>query len=119
MMFLVRSAMVGSLLVSGAASQYDPYLFERVSRNLGMDEWGGAHVAVLDCDWVGRYVWLCFEGRCLGARVTDCAGVADGGAAWMIRGGYAAELDYETSQALGCLGQTISLFEPIWLHDWR
>jgi hypothetical protein len=116
---MAKSAMVAVLLVSGAASRYDPYIFQRVSRVRDMPDWGGAHLAVLDCSWVGRHVWLCYRGDCVGARVTDCAGIADGGAAWMINGGYAAELDYRTSLELGCLGQTIRLYEPLWLHNWR
>jgi hypothetical protein len=115
---IIKGLLAASLLVSGAASRYDPGVFREVSRVRGMPDWDGAHLAVLDCDWVGRYLWLCHDQTCVGARVTDCAGVADGGAAWMINGGYAAELDYETSSRLGCLGKTIQLHEPFYHHEW-
>ena len=107
------------LLVTGTASRYDPGIFQSVSRVRGMPDWGGAHLAVLDCDWVGRHLWLCYQDRCVGARVTDCAGIADGGAAWMVRNRIAAELDFDTSKELGCLGRTISLHSPIMSHEWR
>lgn len=114
---IVKSLLAASLLVSGVASRYDPGVFASVSRVRGMPDWGGAHLAVLDCDWVGRHLWLCHEGDCVGARVTDCAGVADGGAAWMINGGYAAEVDYTTSRELGCLGSIVRLYEPQYHHE--
>lgn len=114
---LTQGVLVLALVVTGAASRYDPGVFERVERNRRLPEWDGAHLAVLDCGMVGEKLMLCHAGRCMWARVTDCAGIADGGAEWMINGGYAAELDYETTLELDCLGKEIKLYEPRFGHS--
>jgi hypothetical protein len=115
----MRGLLALTLIVVGHASRYDPGVFEEVERVRRMSNWDGAHVAVLDCSRVGDFVWLCYKDQCIPARVTDCAGVADGGAAWMISGGYAAELDYETSERLECLGDQIELYEPDWRFEYE
>lgn len=110
--------LVGTLIVTGAASRYDPGVFETVSANRQMPPWDGAHVAMLDCDRVGSFVVVCGGDTCFPARVTDCAGVADGGADWMIRGGYAAELDFESATTHGLVGAQIRIFESCPPIEW-
>ena len=111
---LASGVLMVSLIATGTASRYDPGVFQTVERNRRMPRWAGAHVALLDCDRVGDMVLVCYEEDCLWARVTDCAGVADGGAAWMIRNHIAAELDYRTSvQHWNCVGQPISVYEVL------
>ena len=64
-------------------------------------------VAARDCDDIGETVWL----RPVGAEdwerfiVADCAGVADGGYAWMVRLGVLVEVDYQTAKRWGCIGR--------------
>jgi hypothetical protein len=108
---MLRVAFAFTLIASGAASRYDPGVFELVEHNRGLPEWDGAHVALLDCSRVGDVVLLCYSGNCVDARVTDCAGVADGGADWMIHGGYAAELDYETALSMDAVGKQVQIYE--------
>lgn len=107
----MTKALLLTLIVTGVASRYDPGVFESVSTRRGMPKWDGAHVAVLDCDRVGDVVLVCYGDDCAWARITDCAGIADGGAAWMIRNNIAAELDYETSHRWSCVGQEIEIYE--------
>lgn len=108
-------ALALSLIATGAASRYDPGVFETVERVRGMGPWSGSEVALLDCDRVGDTVLVCHEQACRWARVTDCAGVADGGRAWMIRGGYAAELDYKTAMHWDCVGEQIRVYDARWV----
>jgi hypothetical protein len=99
------------LLVAGVASRYDPGVFEMVARNRGLSEWDGGHIAVLDGDLVGETVIVCdSDDVCWWAQVTDCAGIADGGYAWMVRNGIAGELDYH--RGLYRSGTEISVYNP-------
>lgn len=103
--------------IVGTASQYAPGVMRRVI-TVRQTPGRTAHtlpatlppvdgfIAVLDCDGVGRIremrpvggEW----GLCL---VADCAGGADGGAAWMRRNGIVAEMDYESAVRLGTVGR--------------
>jgi hypothetical protein len=105
-----------TLIASGAASRYDPGVFERTVRvrqgysSLPRSGYSG-YIALLDCSRVGEIVWVCFEDdSCTRLLVADCAGIKDGGAAWMRRGGYAGEVDYETAMRTKCVGQQIRVF---------
>lgn len=112
----MRVLLVASI-VTGVASQYDPGVFESVVRVRQRDgslpevlpAYDGAHVAVLDCDSVGERVLVCRGADCRFALVADCAGIADGGYAWMVRNRVAGELDPETARRLGALGEEITI----------
>lgn len=56
------------------------------------------YIAILQCDRVGLVYEVRHgeEGPWEPFLVTDCAGIADGGAAWMVDGGWVAEFDFET-----------------------
>lgn len=56
-------------------------------------------LAVLDCDRIGQEATLQTVAGRFSALVFDCAGVADGGRAWMLDGNYVAEVDYYFWQA--------------------
>lgn len=104
--------------IVGTASQYAPGVMQRVI-TVRQTPGRTAHtlpatlppvdgfIAVLDCDDVGQLR----EMRPVGARewelylVADCAGGADGGAAWMRRNGIVAEMDYESAVRLGTVGR--------------
>jgi hypothetical protein len=110
-----------TVVMTGWGSQYAPGVMDKViatrqagltSMDLPMDVSGyDGYVAVLDCSWIGREVWIKpVEGdtweRFL---VTDCAGIADGGATWMIEGGIIAEFDYESAVRLDTVGHGIQI----------
>lgn len=69
------------------------------------------YVAVLDCDRIGEIVYMRPLGAVTWSRflVADCAGVSDGGAAWMRRGARVrgvhypilVETDWHTAQEWG------------------
>jgi hypothetical protein len=111
---MVRVLLLTSV-VTGVASQYDPGVFEsvvRVRQAYGslpddLPDYDGAYVAVLDCDAVGDQVLVCKGADCRFALVADCAGIADGGYAWMVRNRVAGELDYDTALRLRAVGQEI------------
>lgn len=122
----VLTAMVLSLtlLTTGYASRYDAGVFERVIRNRQRD--GSlpqtlppvaGYAALLDCNRVGDVVVVCTgetEGfshkHCYTALVADCAGIVDGGAAWMHRYNIAAELDYDNAIARDLVGKRIRIY---------
>lgn len=56
-------------------------------------------VAMRDPEWIGQQVVVCFEetGQCETFLVVDCAGIADGGYAWMTRNNIVAEMDFESA----------------------
>jgi hypothetical protein len=115
------------LLAGGVASRYDPGVFEHraipnhqryghLPSRLPVDRYN----ALADCSRVGDVVLVCYEGRCWNALVADCAGIADGGLAWMQTNGIAGEVDYETAVDYGCVGKHIQVFEIRYLTaEWR
>lgn len=54
------------------------------------------YIAVLDCTKIGDTGKLYTDVGILDVLVFDCAGIEDGGANWMVRNNYIAELDYYT-----------------------
>ena len=114
--FMVNALLLASV-VTGVASQYDPGVFESVVRVRQADgslphalpDFDGAYIAVLDCGSVGRQVLVCRGAECRYALVADCAGIADGGYAWMVRNRIAGELDHRTASRLGAVGQEITI----------
>lgn len=111
---MIRVLLTASVLI-GVASQYDPGVFEQVVRvrqsygslPTNLPDYDGAHVAVLDCGDVGQQVLVCRDGACRFALIADCAGIADGGYAWMVRNRIAGELDSATATQLDALGKEI------------
>lgn len=116
---MVRLMIGCVLLVSGIASRYDPEVMDAVARNRRMPPFEGAQIAVLDCSLVGKVVRFCYEDACHPARVTDCAGIADGGADWMIRNNIAAEFDYHTAVSLELVGKHVAIFLEVPKYQWR
>lgn len=55
-----------------------------------------AYIAVLDCTKIGATGKLHTISGTLNIIVFDCAGIEDGGADWMVRNNYVAELDFYT-----------------------
>jgi hypothetical protein len=114
---MFKILIVTALITSGIASRYDPGVFTRVvlsrSRWQTLPDSGfDGYIALLDCSRVGDIVMVCFHnGKCKPMLVADCAGIADGGAAWMINGGYAGEVDYRTAIEEGCVGKRITIYE--------
>jgi hypothetical protein len=114
---MFKALIVVALITSGVASRYDPGVFTRTllvrSRWQTLPDSGfDGHIALLDCSRVGDIVMVCFHnGNCKSMLVADCAGIADGGAAWMIRNGIAGEVDYRTAKEEGCVGKRIAVYE--------
>ena len=112
------NALLFTLLVAGIASRYDPGVFDAVIANrraygqLPATVADTRYIALADCSLVGERVLVCSE-RCWLALVADCAGVADGGRAWMRSNGIAGEVDYDTAMAEGCVGKRISVYS-VW-----
>lgn len=65
--------------------------YAQIPRDLSSYE---VFVAVADCDHLGAEATLAIDGKVYDALVFDCAGVADGGLAWMQQNAIAAEVDY-------------------------
>lgn len=72
---------------------------------INRQEWGqiphdlsgfDSYIAVLDCTKIGATGKLHTNAGTLSVLVFDCAGTEDGGADWMVRNNYVAELDYYT-----------------------
>ena len=110
--------LIAVIAVTGIASRYDPGVFQSVvqvrqrsgSLPSQLPEYDGAHIALLDCRDVGKQVLVCKGNDCRFALVADCAGVADGGRAWMIRNGIAGEVDDVTADRLNAVGQQIQIY---------
>ena len=105
------------VLVTGVASQYAPSVMPRVvsyrqaRSQLPADLTGfdGA-VAVLNCADIGKTIYL----RPAGGQwekflVADCAGIADGGYAWMVRNNVIVEVDYKTAERWNAIGRGIKV----------
>lgn len=110
-----------TLIASGWASRYDPGVFESVistrqnhltSHSLPRNIYSNSYVALADCSRIGEYVLIDFGDQTELALVADCAGVRDGGLAWMIRNNIAGELDPDTYfENIGATGLKISIYE--------
>lgn len=106
------------VLVTGAASRYDPYVFQGVvavrqsygSLPENLPDFDGAFIAMLEPDNIGQVVLVCVEDDCRYALVADCAGIADGGYAWMVRNGVAGELDFWSYQSLRAGGKSLQIY---------
>ena len=94
-----------SLLAIGYASAYSPGVFERVIdvRQRGLTSYTlpdtielNRYIAVEDCSMVGKEAMVFFGDESERVLIADCAGVADGGKAWMQHHNIAGELDWET-----------------------
>jgi hypothetical protein len=106
-MFL-RTLLVGYVLVaSGIGSRYASGKFETVIRNrqrygqlpLALPENIAGYMALPYPEDIGKVFLVCFEdGECDWLLVADCAGIGDGGLAWMLNGGVAAEVDHKTAE---------------------
>jgi hypothetical protein len=94
-----------TLLVVGYASAYSPGVFEEVihvrqnnltayplPRDLEIDR----YIAVEDCSHIGKEALVFFDDQYERVLIADCAGIADGGRAWMQRNNIAGELDWDT-----------------------
>ena len=110
--------LVVAIAVTGIASRYDPGVFQSVvqvrqrsgSLPSQLPDYDGAHIALLDCSDIGKQVLVCKGDDCRFALVADCAGVTDGGRAWMIRNGIAGEIDDVTAERLNAVGQEIQIY---------
>ena len=115
---MIRAFVILTLAASGYASRYDPGVFERVVQTrmrygqleASAANWKGGYIALLEPDLIGQTVYVCHQDECEWLLVADCAGHADGGYAWMVRGGYAGELDYETAMRWGAVGGIIHVY---------
>ena len=109
-MFL-HALLIGYILVSsGIGSRYAPGKFEAVIRNrqrygqlpMELPEDIDGYMTLPYPEDIGKVFLVCFEdGECDRLLVADCAGVTDGGLAWMLNGGVAAEVDHETAERHG------------------
>jgi len=102
----------------GIASQYSQGMMQQaivyrqrhnhVSRDLIQYD---GFIAVLEANDIGREYWI----RPTGARhwekflAVDCAGIADGGYAWMINNGIIAEVDYASAKRWGVVGRGVEI----------
>jgi len=68
-------------------------------------------IAVLEADDIGRLYHIRPVGTLHWERflAVDCAGIADGGYAWMVNGGIIAEVGWETAQRWGTIGYGIEI----------
>lgn len=111
-----------AIVATGTASQYGPHV---MWRNIEIRQTPGrtahdlpptlpdvaGYVAVVDCDRIGSLVWLRpYGGEWERFLVADCAGVADGGRAWMQAGGVLVEVDYETAKRWDVVGRGAIVF---------
>lgn len=112
---------------SGVLSQYAPGKMQevinvrqqhgRTAYNLPRELPGVfGYIAMPSPESIGRTVLVCVYGdlhqnseliACELFLVTDCAGVADGGLAWMQRNGIIGEVDYLSAEALGFVGRGV------------
>ena len=113
-------------LERGVASQYAPGTMERVVRvRQSGRTWHDlpetlpevdGYAAVLDCGDVGRLVlvrppnrpWELF-------LAADCAGIADGGRDWMVRGGIALEVDHLSAVRWDTIGRG-AMVDVVWIQ---
>lgn len=96
-----------TLLAIGYASAYSPGVFEEVI-NTRQNHLTSYHlpdiievdkyIAVADCSQIGKEALVYFGDEYEKVLIADCAGIADGGLAWMQRHNIAGELDWETFQ---------------------
>ena len=103
---------------TGWASQYAPGVMDKVIVNRQawdqipdeIDQYDG-FVAGRYPDEIGKAVWI----RPVGTDewelflVVDCAGIADGGLAWMKRSGVLYEVDYQTAVRWDTVGRGIKI----------
>ena len=95
-----------TLLTSGYSSAYSHGVFERViaTRQAGKTAYNigiipsniDGYIAIEDCSLINTVIMVCFPSGCEHLLVADCAGVADGGRAWMHRSGVVGEVDPDT-----------------------
>lgn len=117
---MVRQAVLYLGLV-GIASRYDPGVMEQVVRNRHLQApVHTAKIAVLQAEDIGKRFLVCREEHCEIAWAVDCAGIADGGYAWMVRNNVILELDYETAVRTCWTGKEVTMvpyIEPE--YQWR
>ncbi len=110
-----------ALIVSFLASQYSPGVMTQVVYNRQNGHaWVSlpaelphtdGYIAVVDCDQLGEVWWL----RPVGAGdwesflVVDCAHPHKSGGAWMLRHNIGVEVDHETAQRWGTVGELIAV----------
>ena len=95
-----------TLLTAGYTSAYAPGVFEdtirirqagRTAYNIGVIPNNiDGYIAIEDCSLINTVIVACFPSGCERLLVADCAGIADGGRAWMHRSGVVGEVDPET-----------------------
>ena len=102
----------------GTASQYAqgvmPHVIQYRQRHhqipLDLSLYSG-FIAVLDADNIGREYWV----RPVNSSTwelflaVDCAGIADGGYAWMVNSGIIAEIDYASALRWDTVGYGIEV----------
>lgn len=103
---------------TGIASQYSQGKMQQViayrqNHNqipLNLSQYDG-FVAVLEADDIGREYWIRPVGRDHWEKflAVDCAGIADGGYAWMVNSGIIAEVDYQSAQRWNTIGRGIEI----------
>ena len=115
----MRLLLFFTFLVSGYTSTYAPGVFETVIRNrqTGLTRYDvGAikshirgYIAVEDCSLINQEVLACFGDSCERLLIVDCAGVADGGRAWMQRTGIVGEVDPGTFSKYKVPGEALEM----------
>jgi len=118
------------VVATGTASEYAPGIMDSVIkvRQSGRTAYDlpekipevNGYVAVQDRELIGTIIYL----RPVGFSewetflVTDCAGIADGGYAWMVRNNILVEVDYETAERWNTVGRGIKVeWGEIYLRD--
>jgi len=115
---MTQAMAAATLLAAGLATRYDPDVMQAVVAN--RIEWGQldpspeavGFVALLDCEHIGKTVWLeSPDGLLFRVQVADCAAGQD--RARLIQLGFAVDLSWELAQSLNVVDAPRAGFQ-IW-----
>lgn len=115
---MTQAVAAATLLAAGLATRYDPDVMQAVVAN--RIEWGQLEpspdsvgfVALLDCDHIGKTVWLeTPDGLLFRVQVADCAANQD--RARLVQLGFAVDLSWELAQSLNVVDAPRAGFQ-IW-----
>lgn len=129
------------LVSKGVLSQYAPLKMKEViniRQQHGRTAWNlpyelprvFGYIAMPYPEMIGKTVLICVYWdlhvdaelvACELFLVVDCAGVADGGLAWMMRNNIIAEVDYKSAEALGFVGRGVyaEIYRVVKNPRWR
>ncbi len=115
---VVTAVVTASIVASGSATRYDPHVMDAVVANrvmYGQVDPSLAHkgyLGLLDCEHLGRLVWLEQGGRIDGPyMVADCA--ADKDRARLVMLDFAVDLSWELAQDWNVIDGPVSGFR-VW-----